>query len=870
MFRFHKFPKSIINQNIGKNAYNTSKCFNRIQANKLLRCDSTFLNNRFYSSIEWNNQLLISNFMNHSNIVTKQNSIKYQKRRFSTLNKLFSFKQNTSDVYSLQKRNYSLLKRIKSFFSDNEIPIPPKDISTLRDLELIGTRKYIENEVQYFQNWNFSPKLRRIRTSVDEYFSALSSIQNDMEGMDMVIRDGYLYIMLASDENLLFRMKFEGNIPTNKEIKTKYESKDKDLHVLLSHEILEKYHGEWFQKFGDNSGVYTVLSVAYKNNLLAYSLQLDREENRCAVFIRDVVTGELLDEIYPESTHYIPNEKRIKNSLDLNNITINSYASLEIVELPSKEENGSSNNKNESKQKYILFYALVDDRLRPFAAARHQIGNESKDELLFIETNESIFVDIRKTSDEKFVTFYSGTNHDTEVSIISSENALGPIQRISKRVKGLRYYVEHSNGNLYIFTNVNDGDLSVMRTTVNNPGRENWKSFAMLDEGQIISEVDIYNKYLVLYESIFGENRIRIVDTETETSKIVPIPVPYGKIAPSITPDFYSPFAFFSGSSIVCPNKHFKLSLSDGNLDYYSTQEKVPFFDENNFKIYRIEVASTHDPSIKIPVTIAHQKRLDPSKGNNHIIIEGYGAYRENFFKSYSHNMAILLNKGYIIAFTHCRGGGELGQKWYDDGRVLHKKNTFNDFVDCASYFVENGWATPKQITARGTSAGALTVAVAANMRPDLFGTLVLHIPFLDLIEIMCDPTLPMTVAEYEEFGDPNIEEIYQYMKSYAPIEKLNESIQKNNYFPNVYLTAGLNDVNTPCWNTFKYVAHLRKCLKNAGLEDKVKVFLNFDEEKQHTEYPTSVEGMKEGIRSEIEFISWSEKNLFQENNNSK
>jgi len=710
----------------------------------------------------------------------------------------------------------------------------------------------MDEESAHFDKWKQQNKLKAVDPSTDQvanYFASMSASSGLEPEYD--IQDGYLncFLTVGGNGRTLVRIKQEDpseDPPATWELLRMYREGDPSLEVIIDNEVLMKHHKDWLMDSWGIPEQFEVCSLSSTSNgMIAYSIRVERKERQWGIFVRNFETDTMVESIFPEDIKFSSSVPDIHALLQKDDgiVELDGCAALVLAQAADGTP--------------MLFYAMMNGHARPFSVVRHRLGDVNHHEVVLYEPSPEIYVDLRKTIDLQYLTLYSGTNQESQVSYLPLNQADAELKVIERRQKGLRYFVEHHSGFFYVFTN-RDGheNLRIMRTPVENPSMDNWQYFGGAEEEDVrIVEVEVLHKGLVLFETLKGDARIRVVNVESGDSQVYPLPLKYGELQPSVAVGFNMEHIFFSLSSVVSPKDYFRLDLNTGEMDNYAPPVHVPLFRKDNFKLYQVMAPSSQDSSLNIPITVAHHKRIDIHSGENKIILVGYGAYREHIAYPFHHHFAMLLNRGFILAFAHCRGGGELGQSWYDSGRLFNKKNTFRDFVDCAQFLVKEGWTQEKMICARGTSAGALTVAAAANMRPELFGSLVMHVPFLDVVTTMSDASLPNTVAEFEEFGDASQPEMRKYMTNYAPIENLGKVVSEHQYFPNTYISTSISDENTPIWNALKYVAQLRTELHKNQMQDKVKVLLNQEDDKGHSEYSPNFLDMCDGVRSEHCFI---------------
>lgn len=373
-----------------------------------------------------------------------------------------------------------------------------------------------------------------------------------------------------------------------------------------------------------------------------------------------------------------------------------------------------------------------------------------------------------------------------------------------KREKGLEYNIEHFGDDFYIRTN-KDGatNFKLMKTPVLNTGKENWKDVIAHREKVFLENFEIFKDYLVLEEKSGGLTQIIIRSWDEKTNFQLPFKEETYSAGIGNNPEFETNILRYDYTSMTTPNSVIDFNMQDKTSEIKKEQPVLGDFDKNNYESKRIWV--TARDGAKIPVSIVYRKETKIN-ADTPLLLYGYGSYGFSMDPYFSIARLSLLDRGFIYALAHIRGGQELGRPWYEDGKLLNKKNTFNDFVDISKHLIANNYTSEKHLYAMGGSAGGLLMGAIINQAPELYKGVVAQVPFVDVLTTMLDDSIPLTTGEYDEWGNPNDEIYYHYIKSYSPYD----NIAKKNY-PNLLITTGLHDSQVQYWEPAKWIAKLRE-----------------------------------------------------------
>ena len=449
-----------------------------------------------------------------------------------------------------------------------------------------------------------------------------------------------------------------------------------------------------------------------------------------------------------------------------------------------------------------LYYITLNPAWRPFRLYRHILNApDRKDDLLYQENDERFFLGIGKTRSRKFLLMNLGSKTATEYRYLDADLPQDSFRVILPRAADVEYYVEHNGDSFYFLTNDNAKNFRLVETPVLQPGRDHWQELIPASDTVYLESFDAFRDHLTVYERHQGLPRLRVIDLRTGESYHAEFPEPVYSFWPARNPDFNTNLLRINYMSLVTP-----LAVYDYDLDTRARalkkQTAVTGYKPDQYLTER--VFATADDGARIPMALVYRRGLKKN-GQNPLVLDGYGAYGGSSDPYFSSNRLSLLDRGFVYAMAQIRGGGEMGRTWYEQGKLLNKKNTFTDFIACAKHLIKENYTASGRLVIAGGSAGGLLIGSVVNLRPDLFQAAIADVPFVDVLNTMLDPTIPLTVTEYEEWGNPNIREYYDYIKSYAPYE----NVKAKNY-PNLLVTASLNDPRVGFWEPAKWTAKLR------------------------------------------------------------
>ena len=459
-----------------------------------------------------------------------------------------------------------------------------------------------------------------------------------------------------------------------------------------------------------------------------------------------------------------------------------------------------------SNDSNYVFYIRKDESLRAFQIHRHELGTATeKDVLIFHEEDETFDVNVYKTKTLDYIFISSSSTNEDEHRFIPSNDVFAAWTIIQPRTEDLEYSIEHYQDDFYIVTNADDAtNFKIVKTKVDNPSIENWVDFVPHRENVLLEGFEIFNDYFVLEERERGLLQIKIIESKTGDSHYLPFSDPTYTAYIGTNMEFDTKKLRFGYTSLTKPSSTFEYDMKEKTTKLLKEQDVLGgnFFKEN----YTSErIWATARDGKQVPISLVYHKDT-PKSENTPLLLYGYGSYGHTVDASFSSTRLSLLDRGYIFAIAHIRGGEYLGREWYEDGKMLQKKNTFFDFIDAAKYLISENYTSPKHLYAMGGSAGGLLVGAVMNYNPELFNGIVAQVPFVDVVTTMLDDTIPLTTGEYDEWGNPNEKEYYDYMKSYSPYD----NIEAKNY-PNILITTGFHDSQVQYWEPAKWTAKLRE-----------------------------------------------------------
>ena len=449
-----------------------------------------------------------------------------------------------------------------------------------------------------------------------------------------------------------------------------------------------------------------------------------------------------------------------------------------------------------------LFYTVDDAAKRPYRLYRHHLDGGAE-ALVYEEADELFRAFVGRTRSRQYILMGSASHTTTEWRYLAAAQPTDEFGLVAPREHEHEYDVDHHGDFFYIRTNDRGRNFRLVRAPITSPGRASWVEIVPHRPETMLEGVEVFREHYVLLARSAGLEQLRVTELATGATHLVTFPEPAYSVFTVNNREFDTTLLRFSYQSLVTPSSTYDYDMASRERVLLKQQPVLGGYDPARYQSERL--MATAPDGTRVPISIVFRRGL-ARDGANPAYLYAYGSYGYPLPVTFSSNRLSLLDRGFVIALAHIRGGGEMGRRWYTDGKFLAKRNTFTDFIACASYLVDEGWTTPSQLAIRGGSAGGLLMGAVVNERPDLFGAVVAEVPFVDALNTILDPTLPLTVLEWEEWGNPvESPEFYAYMKSYSPYE--NVAAQD---YPPMLVTAGLNDPRVSYWEPAKWVAKLR------------------------------------------------------------
>ncbi len=451
-----------------------------------------------------------------------------------------------------------------------------------------------------------------------------------------------------------------------------------------------------------------------------------------------------------------------------------------------------------------LFYMTRDEAWRPYQLYRHVLGTaQANDKLLYEEVDERFWSGVGKSKSGKYIVLGIESKLTSEYRYLDADNPTGELKVFQKRKPGVEYSISNHGDEFYILTNADGAtNFKLMKTPASRTGIENWETVVPASDSVMIDGMEMFKNYLVLFIRDQGQTLIRVTDLRNNTTHTVEFDEPVYTVENGTNLEYDTDILRFNYTSMLTPESVYDYNMKTQTKELRK-KKKVPGYDRSKYAQKRV-FARASDGTM-IPISMCYPKEMKQDS-SNYCYLYGYGAYGVSYDPYFSTNRISLLDRGFIFAIAHIRGGGVMGRKWYEEGKFLNKKNTFTDFIDCAEYLKSNGYTSTDRLAISGGSAGGLLIGAVLNMRPDLCKVAVARVPFVDVMNTMLDETIPLTVPEYEEWGNPNDSVYFEYMLSYSPYDNV-----KHTAYPNILITAGLNDPRVQYWEPAKWTAKLRE-----------------------------------------------------------
>jgi oligopeptidase B len=457
-----------------------------------------------------------------------------------------------------------------------------------------------------------------------------------------------------------------------------------------------------------------------------------------------------------------------------------------------------------------VFYPVIDaETLRSYKVCRHELGSPAqRDAAVYEEKDETFSVDIGLSRSRRYLLIGSSSTLSDEYRFLEAARPNGDFRMFQERRRGLEYSVDHLNGRFFVMTNDGAVNFKLMEADEGKTGRDSWRELIPHRSDVLLQSFELFRNYLVLSERSAGLTQVRVLPWNDRQGYTIDLPEQACLVYPDSGPEANTEWMRFSYTSLVTPPSVYEFNMRSRERKLLKRQEVLGGYQPERYASERL-MAFAYDGT-RIPISLVYRKDI-PRGPETPLLLYGYGSYGYSTDPTFSPVRLSLLDRGFIYAIAHIRGGQELNRGWYEDGKLFKKMNTFTDFISCAEHLVRWGYTSPQKLFAMGGSAGGLLVGAVANLRPDLFHGIIAAVPFVDVVTTMLDSSIPLTTSEYDEWGDPNRAECYDYMLGYSPYD----NVRAKDY-PAMLVTAGLHDSQVQYFEPAKWVARLR-ALKTDG-----------------------------------------------------
>ena len=501
-----------------------------------------------------------------------------------------------------------------------------------------------------------------------------------------------------------------------------------------------------------------------------------------------------------------PNNKLIAYSTDtlsrrIYNIKFRNLLTDELFEETIENTTGSMVWANDNK---TVFYTKQDpETLRSFQIYKHKVGSDPKnDTLIFEEKDDTFYCYVYKSKSDKYIIINSSSTLSDEYRIIDANNPNDKPRIFQKRKRGLEYSIFHHNDEFFILTNKDHANFSLMHCNKESTNASNWKTIVEGSDDVLLEDLELFNNHYALSERSNGLMKLKIVSISNGNFHYIEFDDPTYVVQSAINPQMNTNQLRFGYSSLVNSGSIYQYDMDSKEKTLLKEKEIIGGYDPSQYESKRLWTKSRD--GVNIPMSMVYKKGIEMN-GENPLLLYAYGSYGHSIDPYFSPNRLSLLNRGFIFVIAHIRGGEEMGRSWYENGKLLKKKNTFNDFIDCGKQLISEKYTSKEHMYAAGGSAGGLLMGAVLNMEPTLFKGMLAQVPFVDVVTTMLDESIPLTTGEYDEWGNPNEKAYYDYMLSYSPYD----NVEKKKY-TNLLVTTGLHDSQVQYWEPAKWIAKLR------------------------------------------------------------
>ncbi len=633
-----------------------------------------------------------------------------------------------------------------------QIVYPPKAVKKPKTFTIMDT-KFVDNYAWMKDKKN--PEVKKYLDAENKYTDYMMQPTQDLQKK---LYDEFISRIKEDEVSLpvkmgkyLYYSKSEKNKPYD--IHFRRLNKSNSVEEVLLDENLLAEGSKYF-----DMGVY---EISPKQNILAFSVDSDGSE-KYTLYFKDLKAGNLLKD-------------KIKN--------------VDNVEWAANDE--------------YVFYTTINDEYRADKIYLHKLGTkQSTDKLILAENDASYNLDVSKSKSKKYIFLTSANKITSECYYLEAVKPSAKPILIQPRINGMEYYPEHKGNKFYIMTNYKAKNYRIVTTPITKPDFKHWKTYVKAKRNTTISDFDLFKDYLVVYEKVKGSKQIMYKNFATKKTKYISFPETDYNIMDGLNYELNTDILQFEYESMTTPLTVYDYNLKDQTRKV--VKEYLPL-NPYNHEDYQTEYKwATAKDGEKIPISVVYKKGIKLDK-NTPLLLYAYGSYGLSEDVYFSSTRLSLLDRGFVYAVAHIRGGSEMGIKWHEQGKLLKKKNTFNDFIACAEYLIKENYTSPERLVIQGGSAGGMLMGAVLNERPELFKAALAEVPFVDVLNTMLDPTLPSTVPEYDEWGNPQQKKFFEYILSYSPYNNI-----KKQKYPAILVVSGYNDSRVSYWEPAKWVAKLR------------------------------------------------------------
>lgn len=480
------------------------------------------------------------------------------------------------------------------------------------------------------------------------------------------------------------------------------------------------------------------------------------------------------------------------------------FKNLETGEWLQDQIPGTSGNVVWANDNKTVFYTIRDKALRAFKIFRHTLGSPVEQDVeVYHEADETFRCGIFKSKSEQYLIISSNSTVSDEFLILDADNPTGDWKVFHPRERGLEYQIDHLGDYFYVLTNWEAPNFRLMKVSADQTQKENWQEVIPHRKGALIEEIELFRDYLVVQERSDGLAKVRVMPWSGEGDHYIEFDDETYVSGIGTNKEVNTDILRIGYSSLVTPGSVYDYNMKDRTLELMKQQKIMTGYDADEYHSERHWV--TASDGAKVPVSLVYKKSHFKKDGSLPLLLYAYGSYGHSTDPYFRTTILSLLDRGFVFALAHIRGGQEMGRSWYEDGKLLTKMNTFTDFINCGEFLINEKYCAQDQLYAMGGSAGGLLMGAVMNMKPELWAGVIAAVPFVDVVSTMLDETIPLTTGEYDEWGNPNEEEYYHYMKSYSPYDNVHEA-----HYPNVLVTTGYWDSQVQYWEPAKWVARLR------------------------------------------------------------